>query len=141
VEYLKSFHRSGMLQPHLVRNVPYQEREVIELYLAVLYDIGQRFIDNGEQSSTPSPMRKPLPTLGLDTRQGLLRSGIGFMSDNHDVAVMKLLWGGLVIRVVSYGNLTSNVIVDVGHHLINLSLEARHDHDAYRLYTVGYGGI
>ena len=62
------------------------------------------------------------------------------MSDDHDVTIMKLFWGSSVIRVVRYGNLTPDIGVDVGHHLINLSLEACHDHDAYRLHTVSHGG-
>jgi len=69
-----------------------------------------------------------------DTGQRLLRSGVSLMGDHDNVAIMELLWGSPMVRVVRYGDLTTNVRVDIGHHFINLRLEPCYDHDPYRAH-------
>ena len=67
--------------------------------------------------------------------QGPFGVGVGLMGDDDNVAVAELLWRRPLVRMVSHGNPSPDIVVDLGHHLVSLSLEACHDHYAYRLHT------
>ncbi|MGY3407259.1 hypothetical protein ACVWZV_003372 [Bradyrhizobium sp. GM5.1] len=128
-------------QPNFMRYQTNEECEVIEFHLAVLYDVRQGLIDDGEKSFSAPPVSKSLPSLCSNTGQSFVCSGVSLMCDDNDVTVFELLRSSSMVRMVRNCDLTTGISVDVRHHFVGLSLETCYDHDAYGVDTVSRGGV